>query len=266
MDVVDSVKRIIVFFVVISLFTYTPLAHARTLSASEKTALFDRIEILVQQVEKLQRQLALLQAKGAKAQKAVFTYKTKFYTGNYEALYQVDGERLIAGDGSSVRASDQLLWNTFVSIAGESFAEDNISEFRIYNDTKSEISAFVEEKPDDTWVIGFNREGKDISKIYSQTSVIELFLHEYAHIVFFTDPSIEKDFKKIFWSNGQRTTDFITAYASSNATEDLAETFVYFVTHNRPTQEGIKFDKVRFLYKYKELTKLRDQLRESPYF
>ena len=120
--------------------------------------------------------------------------------------------------------------------------------------------------PDNTWIIGFNREGKDVSKIYSDASVIELFLHEYGHIVFFTNPSIEKDFTKTFWSSKKKTSDFITTYASSNATEDLAETFVYFVTSNRPTQEGLKFDKIRFLYTYKELTKLRDQLRESTYF
>ncbi len=266
MNVVDSVKPFIVFFVVISLFTAAPFTHAQTYTASQKAAIRDRIEILVTQVEKLQKQLALLEAKGQKAKASEFSYKTKFYTGTYEALYLVDGKKLIPSTHAGVRAGDQLLWNTLIDIAGASFAKADISEFRIYSDTRSQISAFVEEKPDHTWILGFNREGNKISEIYDDESVVELLLHEYGHIFFFSNPSIETDFKQEFWTGTQRSSDFITQYAANNATEDMAESFVYFVTADKPEQRGVSFDKVRFLYGYPELIKLREQLRASSYF
>jgi len=216
------------------------------------------------QVQKLKQQLIALRS--AQAPAAQISYKTKFYKGTYEALYQTDGGTLIPQKGESIRQGDQLLWNTFAEIVGEDFIEDNISEFRIYNNTNSEVSAFVEEKPDNTWILGFNREGERIADIYNDEPVVDLLLHEFGHIIFFSDTSIESDFTKKFWKSRQTSGDFITSYAASNATEDLAETFVYFVTSEKPLMAGKEYEKVRFLYEYPSLVKLRTQLRTSDLF
>lgn len=261
MHVVVQVKHAIVIAVIVSVLSFSPFAEAQTTSRAQQEAINEKITLLLAQVKKLQKQLAQLENRQSNS--AVFSYKTKFYKGTYEALYTVTGDRIIPQEGKSVRKGDQLLWETFVDIVGESFVEDTISEFRVYNKPNNGISAFVEEKPDNTWIFAFNREGKNISDIYADESVINLLVHEFGHLVFFDDTSIEKAFKKTFWSNTQAQGDFITQYASNNATEDLAETFVYFVTHEKPTQKGTKYDKVRFLYQYPELLKIRSTLRES---
>jgi hypothetical protein len=93
--------------------------------------------------------------------------------------------------------------------------------------------------------------------------MIDLLIHEFSHIVFFGDPTIESAFKKNFWGGKQSGSDFITDYARNSSTEDIAETFVYFVENDKPTEEGKKYDKVRFLYDYPELVKLRTSLRAS---
>lgn len=263
MNVVQKVKHIILFVVVISFLTYSPLAYAKA-NVSKQEANHDRIENLLAQVKKLKQQLARLQMQEQAG--ATFSYKTKFYKGTYEALYQVDGGTLTPQKGQSVRNSDRLLWNTFVDIVGDDFIDDNISEFRIYNNSRSEVSAFVEEKPDDTWILGFNREGENIADIYDDESVVDLLIHEYGHIVFFSSKSIENDFKKAFWGKKQTADDFVTSYAATNATEDLAESFVYFVKHDKPTQTGERYDKVRFFYEYPKLINLRTQLRASDLF
>jgi hypothetical protein len=261
MHVVVQVKQIIFVAVFISFLTTASLVEAKTLTTKERHVLEDRIEMLLAQVAKLQKQLAGLEIK--KPAVTAFSYKTKFYNGKYEALYQTNGDDLIPQNGASVRKGDELLWDTFVEIAGEAFIKKKISEFRVYNSPQNGISAFVEEKPDHTWILAFNREGETISDIYQDEPMIDLLIHEFSHIVFFGDPTIESAFKKKFWGGKQSGSDFITDYARNSSTEDIAETFVYFVENDKPTEEGKKYDKVRFLYDYPELVKLRTSLRAS---
>lgn len=262
MHVVRFVKHFTLSLIVASFLLYTPLAHAQTLSSTQRNALLNRIESLVTQVHMLQKQLALLQHTKVK-KLAEFSYKTKFYTGSYEALYHTDDSKLAAPEGLTVRTGDQLLWNTFVDIVGDTSDIQQVSEFRIYNDPTSEISAFVEEKPDQTWILGFNREGSSLANIYQDDAIIHLLVHEYGHIVFFSNPNMEKNFTNQFWDTKQSSGDFITKYAATSAIEDLAETFAYFVTNDKPTNKGVQFEKVRFLYNYPSLVRLRQQLRES---
>lgn len=261
MHVVVKVKQIILVAVLISFLTTAPFAEAKTLTKKERGVLEDRIEMLLAQVAKLQKQLAALDLK--KPAVTAFSYKTKFYNGKYEALYQTNGSDLIPQTGASVRKSDQQLWNTFVDLTGEAFIEKKISEFRIYNSPQNGISAFVEEKPDHTWILAFNREGEIISDIYEDEPMVDLLVHEFSHIIFFGDPAIESAFKKRFWGDRQSDNDFITEYAANSSTEDIAETFVYFVENDKPTEVGVKYEKVRFLYNYPELVKIRTSLRAS---
>ncbi|WBW97204.1 M28 family peptidase [Oceanirhabdus sp. W0125-5] len=56
---------------------------------------------------------------------------------------------------------------------------------------------------------------------------------------------------------------FVTYYASSNAVEDIAESFTMFVLNHAPTDESIKSKKVNFFYDYPELVELREILRNN---
>lgn len=262
MHVVVKVKHIVLLVVFVSVIAFTPVAQTHAQTNAQKEALKDRIEVLLAQVKKLQKQLALIQNKSANSNTAEFSYKTKFYKGKYEALYIVEGDNLIPPSAASVRKGDELLFDTFVDLAGEAFVKKHISEFRVYN-TENGTSAFVEEKPGDTWILGVNREGESLAEVHDDPSMVNLLIHEYGHIVFFNDTSIEADFKKKFWGSKQTSNDFVTEYASNNATEDLAESFVHFVINEKPTAVGKKYDKIRFFYAYPELVKIRTQLRQS---
>jgi hypothetical protein len=269
MHVVSSVKHFIFVFVIASFLIYSPSAEAVSTTALQRTAVQKRIEMLLAQVQVLQKQLKLLQAREGKSEPASFGYKTKFYTGKFESMYSVKGTSLIPQDGEMLRTGDQLVWNTFVDVAGTSFKYADISEFRIYNNTNSEVSAFVEEKPDHTWILAINREGEDLSDIYRNKTIIDLLLHEYGHIIFFTQAEdVEKAFSSAFWEEGSRSrtykdADFVTQYAATSPTEDMVESFVQFVTQDKPSGALTKFEKVRFFYQYPELVSLRTQLRKS---
>ncbi len=56
---------------------------------------------------------------------------------------------------------------------------------------------------------------------------------------------------------------FVTEYAATSVTEDIAESFAYFVFHDRPTGKAIKDDKVRFFEQFPSLMKLRKDMREG---
>lgn len=57
---------------------------------------------------------------------------------------------------------------------------------------------------------------------------------------------------------------FVTEYAASNPAEDIAEVFSVFVTRdNKPTGNTIADQKVKAMYNYPELVKLRDDIRKN---
>lgn len=272
MHVLHQVRHFIFVFIIASFLIYSPSAEAATSSTLKKTSVQKQIEMLLAQVQTLQKQLRSLQTQDKRPSPTNFAYKTKFYTGKFESLYLVDGTSLFPLEGKVARVGDQLIWNTFVNAAGTSLADADISEFRIYNDANSEVSAFVEEKPDHTWILAINREGEDLSLIYRNETIIDLLLHEYAHIVFFTQAEdAEKDFNSTFWKDGDKSrtyndAEFVTEYAATSPTEDMIESFVQFVTQNKQTGALTKLEKVRFFYQYPKLVSLRTELRKSDLF
>lgn len=56
---------------------------------------------------------------------------------------------------------------------------------------------------------------------------------------------------------------FVSEYASSNITEDIAESFADFVTKAKPATNGASDQKVRFFYNYPELVVLRGHIRAA---
>jgi hypothetical protein len=56
---------------------------------------------------------------------------------------------------------------------------------------------------------------------------------------------------------------FLDDYAATNAAEDMAETFAYFVFAPVPTGETIADEKVRFFNEYPELAALRERIRRN---
>lgn len=57
--------------------------------------------------------------------------------------------------------------------------------------------------------------------------------------------------------------DFVTDYATTNAAEDLAETFAVFVLQDRPTGDTIADQKVNLLWADADMVQLREQIRAN---
>ena len=56
---------------------------------------------------------------------------------------------------------------------------------------------------------------------------------------------------------------FVDDYAATNASEDMAETFAYFVFSPKPTGDSIRGQKILFFYDYPELIQLRSQILKN---
>jgi hypothetical protein len=52
-------------------------------------------------------------------------------------------------------------------------------------------------------------------------------------------------------------------YATTHPTEDIAESFAYFVFSPEPTGDSIKDQKIAFFYEYPELVKLRQSILQG---
>ncbi len=56
---------------------------------------------------------------------------------------------------------------------------------------------------------------------------------------------------------------FVTDYAATNASEDIAESFAYFVINDKPKGNEVWEQKVRFFYEFEELVKIRNTIRNK---
>lgn len=75
------------------------------------------------------------------------------------------------------------------------------------------------------------------------------------------DPEKAEEESMKFYEKYQE--QFVSDYASSDPVEDIAESFTHFVLKDKPTGNTIADKKVLFLYEYKELVKVRDEIRAS---
>ena len=57
--------------------------------------------------------------------------------------------------------------------------------------------------------------------------------------------------------------DFLTAYAATSPSEDIAESFAFFIMGDKAEGESIQARKQNFFYAYPELVTFRDQAREK---
>lgn len=75
-------------------------------------------------------------------------------------------------------------------------------------------------------------------------------------------PSEYKDYLNSEFYNKHKN-EFVTEYATTSPEEDIAETFMEFVTNNKPASNDIKDEKIKFLYNYTELIELRNYIRKN---
>lgn len=263
--------------------------QASALTYTERQAMLAQIELLTEHVRLLQ-QLILERGGGARVVNDRDIYETRFYDGNFEAIYKIKSTDIVPLEDTETRRGDTLLWETYVDLVGSSFVREHLVEFRIFNDEDNIMGAFIEQKPNMHWVLAINRLGENLIKTHDNQFMVELLLHESAHIPFFENDNYQNDFTALFWStrtmNRHRDTmedtdgleersdeadvfyeshssDFVSSYAASSPTEDMVESFVTFVASRYPRGGDTEDEKVRFFYDYPELVSWRAELRDS---
>ena len=159
-----------------------------------------------------------------------------------------------------------------------------LDSFSIFND--EELLAYVIETEKDLseWNLAIN-----VTTNISYQDSISTHVHEFAHLLFLnseqlnayeskfacsTDVFVENmgcaqkasyihDFVDTFGYkyNGDYDAErFVSEYASTNALEDMAESFYMFVLTERPTGNAIADQKVAFFYNYDELVSIRTNI------
>lgn len=262
----------------------------------EQVAIDAKIEQLLQQISYLQDLLAARQAQTTEETTAAGPYeiyKTYYFPNTYESIYEVayDLDLVRRDSDTQTRSIDQTLWDMFIDTVGDTaVSEYHVSEFRVYDEDDSAIAAFVERKRGThNWILGINRAEYNRNDRASKELYTLLLIHEYAHLISF-DEDIADDFADDFWNStdyahahslenlsehrletalenyyDDNKGRFVSDYATYSPDEDLAETFVTFVTDNAPQGSGKneKEEKILWMYGNSTLLDARSEIREN---
>jgi hypothetical protein len=272
-------------------FAYTPY------ETQYRAQLIATIQLLQQQIQALQ---AIVDARNEVAPATSRSHVGRstdrvadvdFYDGDYRAIYKVQSYSDIDLIHGRTGSYDDIMWDRLVAIASADFIEDYVREFRTYNDADAPHDAFVYRYNTEAWVFAINLH--IITPMQTHTDyerLRDLLLHEFAHILFTEEYQwAEEQFADIFWDAGdyrhakkvaaetdnderwdrldnyykKNEDEFVSAYATSNYHEDVAETFVHFVLRNRPQSDDRIEEKIDFMYDIDGLRELRKDIRDD---
>ncbi len=192
----------------------------------------------------------------------------------------------------------QMIWNKVKSIVPLKYLK-MISKFEINTDGFGEISAYVDQRADKTWLMSVDpKDVLDEKGKFNQEGITTI-VHEMAHIIslnqnqmtkntqdkslYSTDEGIlkkaaylnqyyHKFWKALLKDNQQTKAEelyqkypeyFVSEYAASNPEEDFSESFASFVIETKPTDDSVKSQKILFFYQYPKFTKMRQDIRRQ---
>ncbi|WP_130869663.1 hypothetical protein [Intestinimonas massiliensis (ex Afouda et al. 2020)] len=173
---------------------------------------------------------------------------------------------------------------------------DAFDRFTVFTDGEEEILAYVVPTDDDgaRWELAV-----DPMDTEDAVSFAETVFHEYCHYLTLNNKQVTYDrtpsygcyaesdltaypnsylntFYHTFWKDYlddrradpetygfylRHADDFLTGYAATSPSEDIAESFAYFVLYDKAEGDGIPAQKQNFFYAYPELVAFRDQAR-----
>ncbi len=192
----------------------------------------------------------------------------------------------------------QMIWDKVKAIVPLNYLK-MISQFEINTDGYGELSAYVDELADKTWLMSIDpKDVLDESGQFYQDGIWTI-VHEMAHIISLNqsqmtttsqdsslystnEGTLKKDaylnqYYHQFWQGllkgnqfieaeelYQRYPDsFVTEYAATNPEEDFSESFARFVIDPKTTDNSVKSRKILFFYQYPEFTKMRQAIRKQ---
>ncbi len=216
-------------------------------------------------------------------------YQSVLFTLPIETIYFVSEGKLVPAQGEVLRAVDQEIFTLFREVIGEAAVEKYVAEWRIFNVQNSSIDAAVESIGDTgKFLVSVNRAGY-LDRMLVRRSFANLFIHEYAHLLFFERPEFVADYTALFWSRADaahaRTVAaavssrqneilesyfesnqdrFVSEYATLSPDEDMAEAFVAFVVNaEKPAATSLKNQKIRYFYTEPTFGVIRSNLRDN---
>lgn len=191
----------------------------------------------------------------------------------------------------------EVLWGKMVSILPDG-AFDSFIRFCLFTDGEGETMAYVQpwDNRGRQWELYLDPADQEDEELF-----LETVLHEYCHYLTLNDtqvrysggPNLEtyceeglfslpdsylNDFYHRFWTDYlddrlanmdsynfflRHEDDFVSAYASTDPSEDISESFSFFVLWGRGDGESVWSQKVNFFYDYPELVEFRAQVREN---
>ncbi len=248
--------------------------QAAVLSEAERATLQAQIVQLQAEVIRLE---ALLRNRFVSSVRE--PYQARLFTQPIEASYFVLREQLLPTGTKRVRAQDAALFAHLVSVMGEAEVRARVGEWRVFFDPMSEVDAYVEQISDTgQYVVNINRAGFVLSDPADVRALKELFVHEYAHMIFLSRPEVVAEYRDQFWSMkdlemGSKTTaereqyfrqnksDFVSEYALQSVDEDMAETFLFAVVSPVELETGERREKFDFLLKLSAVAQAISQTR-----
>lgn len=190
----------------------------------------------------------------------------------------------------------QPLWEQVEAMLPEGSMEA-FDRFTVFTDGEEEILAYVVPVDDAgaRWELAVDAQDVEDAGAFAET-----VFHEYCHYLTLNNKQVdyggqpdpgcyaESDlaarpnsylnaFYQAFWrdylddrlaapdSSGfylRHADDFLTGYAATSPSEDIAESFAYFVLYDKGEGEGLQARKQNFFYAYPELVTFREQARE----
>lgn len=272
-------------------------AHTSHIRADEHAQLLATIELLQQQINTLQALITAHQTQGSdtsptEKSSPEYTFaEITFYDGPYNTIYIIqDHDELLLTTGTQ-GAYDTIIWRELIDVMGANFIETYIREFRTYDDTDAPHDGFVYRYGHEDWVFGLNLHIMTPLKSSTDYNLLhELIIHEFAHILFTEEYQwAEEAFADEFWSTrdhrhaekiaAETNTDerwdrlsryhtkykdsFVSAYATSNYHEDVAETFTHFVLEDRQNTNDLIEEKIDFMYSIDGLSDIRNDIRDD---
>lgn len=199
--------------------------------------------------------------------------------------------------GGYTEADMALLWTQMVEMLPDGAFED-FERFTVFTDGADETLAYVVPTDDEgkRWEIAVDPADADDWVWFAET-----VLHEYTHYITLNDTQVDypgqrtalhysedwlaaredsylDNFYRTFWVDTlddrladmdsynfylRHQDDFVSAYASTDPSEDIAESFAYYLLWDTPTGDAVWEQKLRFFTAYPALVSFRQQVRQQ---
>ncbi len=207
----------------------------------------------------------------------------------------VDGAlRPTVQESGNPSAEYETLWDQITQML-PARAFSGFSHFTVFTDGPNELLAYVvmTDRQGETWEIAIDPADAGDSDLF-----LETVLHEYCHYLTlnagqaeyterqttntYNEPGMVShsgsyldDFYQAFWTDVlddrlvsdsysfflRHEDDFVTDYAATDPSEDIAESFTYFVLWEPQEGEDVWIQKLNFFFDYPELVELRTEIR-----